>query len=391
MEPDAEQPWVRRLVGLQARARLDDLAVSLLRHLCTPELAGVDGASTAVELLRSTGTAPELLQTLLGPGSALVSTGLVQVPDAVPLARAEVRPAPRVLRWLAGDDGLHADLQPLSLRVPLLTCGTSRRIASALEVADRVVVVRERPGGLASAAAAAAMEQAGWGCLALDLSLALPGEDLEQAVAHALLDALLLGLGLVLSPYDALVQDAPRGLRLLAEPMTPVVLTGSAHWGPTLVRVPPVQLVAEDWTGQQRAALWLDVLGDGREAGALPGDLVAQELRPVQVVRAVERAALEGSTSADALLAAAREESTGALTRLARAIEPVASWDDLVLPALPRRQLQQVVERVRSKEIVRGWAVGGRSATRRGTVALFGGPPGTGKTLAVEVIARTWA
>jgi hypothetical protein len=80
----------------------------------------------------------------------------------------------------------------------------------------------------------------------------------------------------------------------------------------------------------------------------------------------------------------------------ARRLQPVATWDDLVLPADKLAALREGVARVRLQaRVLDEWGFGGGSAgsgsgprAPRGLRLLFSGLPGTGKTLAAEVIAQ---
>lgn len=68
--------------------------------------------------------------------------------------------------------------------------------------------------------------------------------------------------------------------------------------------------------------------------------------------------------------------------------EPVAEWDDLVLPVSVRQQLRDLVAQVRERGAVRDqWGLGQRHA-QAPVAALFHGPRGTGKTLAAQVVAN---
>ncbi|MEH1891904.1 MAG: ATP-binding protein [Nostoc sp.] len=76
------------------------------------------------------------------------------------------------------------------------------------------------------------------------------------------------------------------------------------------------------------------------------------------------------------------------LDELAQRIEPVADWEDLVLPPLHKQVLHELVAHVRQRNTVYGsWGFGGKSARGLGITALFAGASGTGKTLAAEVLA----
>jgi SpoVK/Ycf46/Vps4 family AAA+-type ATPase len=88
------------------------------------------------------------------------------------------------------------------------------------------------------------------------------------------------------------------------------------------------------------------------------------------------------------LFEAARSQSATALTGLARKIEPIHTWDQIVLPADTVAQLrelcQQVVQRHR---VLDEWGFGRRLSVGKSVSALFAGPSGTGKTMAADIIA----
>ena len=72
-------------------------------------------------------------------------------------------------------------------------------------------------------------------------------------------------------------------------------------------------------------------------------------------------------------------------------VHPSATWDDLVLPADRRLQLQEAVDRVRAQDLLADQGFGNGRSGGRGLRLLFTGPPGTGKTLAAEVMAAELA
>jgi hypothetical protein len=88
-----------------------------------------------------------------------------------------------------------------------------------------------------------------------------------------------------------------------------------------------------------------------------------------------------------AIATAARREASGTLTRLARIVEPIWEWDDLVLPAEHRDELELLAAAVRHGSMVAAdWGFG-RHPQAHALVALFCGPSGTGKTMAAGLIA----
>jgi SpoVK/Ycf46/Vps4 family AAA+-type ATPase len=81
-------------------------------------------------------------------------------------------------------------------------------------------------------------------------------------------------------------------------------------------------------------------------------------------------------------------QNAAGLERLARRIEPVVSWPDLILPDKAVGKLHELAIRARHRErVLSDWGMrrgGGRGI---GVTALFAGDSGTGKTMAAEVIA----
>nr|WP_238342076.1 ATP-binding protein [Actinopolymorpha rutila] len=132
-------------------------------------------------------------------------------------------------------------------------------------------------------------------------------------------------------------------------------------------------------------------------AGALDQAGAGSAADPAEVARvagvfdldwdALPRVAAEVA-GGEPLWSACRRAGRTAYGRLAQVRSAVATWDDLVLPALPRRQLGALCAAVRQRHRVLGdWGFADRGDRGLGTTALFSGPSGTGKTLAAEVIA----
>jgi len=78
------------------------------------------------------------------------------------------------------------------------------------------------------------------------------------------------------------------------------------------------------------------------------------------------------------------------LENLAQRIEPVAQWNDLVLPPSEKAILQEISSHVRHRsKVYESWGFGGTCRRGLGISALFAGSSGTGKTMAAEVLANT--
>ncbi|HEY7313295.1 MAG TPA: ATP-binding protein [Gemmataceae bacterium] len=109
---------------------------------------------------------------------------------------------------------------------------------------------------------------------------------------------------------------------------------------------------------------------------------VAAETRPL---------AGERPTFTD-LCASARAQASAHVTGLARKIEARATWKDLVLPSDSLRQLRELCNQAKFRQVVYDdWGFERKLSLGKGLVALFSGTPGTGKTLATEIIAQELA
>ncbi|WP_298269391.1 ATP-binding protein [Geobacter sp.] len=92
--------------------------------------------------------------------------------------------------------------------------------------------------------------------------------------------------------------------------------------------------------------------------------------------------------SADDLLTACRSLSTPKFGGVARTVKPSFGWNDIVLPADQRAQLEEICARARHRHLVIGaWGFGRKLAYGTGQNVLFSGPSGTGKTMAAQVVA----
>lgn len=90
-----------------------------------------------------------------------------------------------------------------------------------------------------------------------------------------------------------------------------------------------------------------------------------------------------------ALWDACRMQARPRLDDLAQRIEPVATWDDLVLPRTQLQTLHEIAVHVRRRMTVyETWGFAAKCARGLGISALFAGVSGTGKTMAAEVLAN---
>ncbi len=138
-------------------------------------------------------------------------------------------------------------------------------------------------------------------------------------------------------------------------------------------------------TGGEQETLWRDLLGDAATATRLASQF---DLSQLVIADAAQQVAHSGAGTRG-LWAACRAQTRPRLDTLARRVEPVARWDDLVLPEADLTLLRHIVDQVRGRAtVLRSWGLAERVTRGSAVTALFAGGSGTGKTLAAEVIAH---
>ncbi|MGY2746756.1 ATP-binding protein [Pseudarthrobacter sp. O4] len=328
---------------------------------------------------------------LSGP---LISGGLLAVEDPDrPLPGRALRVPDRVVGHLLGDDTPEPALLAVLAEPPAVIWGDAAPLARALGTGILLAYLREPATGSGRVLAAGALRSAGYEAVFVDLTRLAAEREPLRLVELAVREARLRGAGLVAGPIAA-VPDRPAVLAALhAEPL-PVLLTGEAAWDPAWTKRPPLLVDVPASSSAERSELWRTALGplNGFDVGAATS---AFRLRPEQVARAAGSAQVQATLSADGritaahLAAGARAENGSALDRLARRVEPVVGWDDLVLPDAVLLALKEVALRARHRERVLGdWAMRPGAGRGHGVAALFAGDSGTGKTMSAEVVAR---
>jgi hypothetical protein len=177
------------------------------------------------------------------------------------------------------------------------------------------------------------------------------------------------------------------------ERITSAVLLGTKdRW--RALRRPVVSLDVRKPSTTEQANIWHEVLENTPAAqNGCVDALVSQFNLSSGAIRASARMALAGNVEETALetrlwsscVCRARVR----LDDLAHRIEPVATWDDLVLPPAEMSQLREIAAQVtRREQVYEKWGFGTKSHRGLGISAMFAGPSGTGKTTAAEVLAN---
>ena len=330
----------------------------------------------------------------------------------------------RIVRRLFGYRGLDPVLRGI--------CAIIERADSALEVpasGDRLealvalgrqvkvtgeplcLYLSGRTGWAKRQIAAAVASGAGMPLLTTSLGDALAtGLPVETLIHRVLGKASTQQAVLYAEPLGALLsQQGPAGRQRLIDTLTGyqgiTILAGTAARPPAGLgtrAVAPVNVPAP--THKQRVEYSRACLA---AAGESVGDPALQQLAgrfrlvPEQITDRVTLARSKAqlrptaSDSADAeglelreLFAAARAQSDPALDGLARKIEPVHDWTQIVLPEDTLAQLHDMYQQVVYRhQVLDEWGFGRRLSVGKGVTALFAGPSGTGKTMAADIIA----
>lgn len=344
----------------------------------------------------------------VSPGGPLRNWRLIEVGPGEHLTSSPLRVDERVLHFLACVAAPDARLRGLLETVPvpdelppshlvlarqLATLWQESQIAGAFPAVQ--LTARDTASAAALAAAAAS---------ALDLRLQiLRAADLPTAATERENFARLLEREVVLGRFALLVEIEPgassetvHAAASLADlTQNPVLLCGAEPLRlrtRLLARIDvPVPAPAE------QHHLWCEALG-AATAAALNGqvDLVSTQfqlspaaIRIAGADVARHHAAANSPDLGTILWDACRSHTRPNLDGLARRIETLATWDDLVLPAAPRQTLHTIAAHVRQRaRVYDHWGFAARSDRGLGIGALFAGGSGTGKTMSAEVLAN---
>ncbi|MDX1546711.1 MAG: ATP-binding protein [Rhodothermales bacterium] len=348
---------------------------------------------------------PEAHWSALTPGAPLRRWRLVEVGTGARLVESPLRIDERVLHYLAGLYSLDAHLAGFVEPVPFEDghlAPSQEALAEAVAAVWRGVEGPMPVVQLTGAAAAGKRAVAAAATARLGLRLhvlpahALPAgpHDLDVLMRLWEREAVLSRSALLIDADAAASGEARPEPRLVQFLQT----TGGALFVATPERLlldhrPSVTFEPGKPSAAEQRTLWSTFLED--RAAALNGhiDRLAGhfDLTPAAIEAACRLAAAteDAGDLGGRLWEACRTQARPRLADLAERIEPAATWDDLVLPALQAQTLREVAVHVRRRMTVyEAWGFGARSARGLGISALFAGPSGTGKTMAAEVLAH---
>lgn len=411
-----------RLTAVGEALRLDQFDLDALLVALAPDLdhqyeevfAALQGDRLAVR------PTPRLLLELLCPSAGERLALRSRLAAGAPLVRLEllrlvanasgallVEPDPRILDVLLGEDELELDsrLEPVArLVVPRLDLEADDAYVALLDELDEDTVLflcGDREAGTLETAEALA-GRSGRSLLVLDFqAAAVRGLDLERTTVIAARDAALLDAVLCFANLDRL--DPHQAGRIaawrVAYHAAPLAVGVSERVLDEAVGIRVVVAPVAMPGPSERRRAWERALVDVPEDADLATLASRFRLGPAQIERAVDdartlarlRAAGSGEPqlTGDDLSAGARARSGHGLGALARRLEPVFGWDDIVLPDDSLAQLRELCSRVVHRDLViDGWGFRRALGVGLGVSALFAGSSGTGKTMAAGVLAN---
>jgi hypothetical protein len=328
-------------------------------------------------------------------------------PSGAALTTCPLRIDERILHFLTGIQ--HLDERLAGLIEPVALPAESDLVPSHRALADRIAATWRCADGLppvlnlcgADEASRRNIAASGGAQLGLNLfamaadGIPAAGAEMEGLARLWEREAILTSSVLYVEAETVDMADA-RAVgtvsRLLERLQGGVLLGTRDRWRP--LRRAAQTLTVRKPTAEEQRGLWRTLLADS--AAPLNGQverLTAQYDLSAPAIRASVREARLSGADGDALAVhlwdAGRAQSRARLDDLAQRLEPVATWDDLVLPAPEEAQLREVAAHVAHRATVyEAWGFGAASKRGLGISALFAGPSGTGKTMAAEVIAN---
>ena len=340
----------------------------------------------------------------LAPSGALRHWRLIEL-EAGPLTAAPLRIDERILHYLLGvhytDERLAGIVDPVPTSAESLdplTEGQQRWVDRALELWSQE---SGGPPPVIQLAGSSPRAVASWVCHRAGLSLhqlrasALPtsAAELDGLARLWEREALLSGSALLIDcegldtegsgdHWSAVFQLVDRVLALVF-----LASDASRREG----RRTRVRFDVPAATPREQLEIWRHTLGPAadRLEGRLEGLASHFRLSPSAIREAQLQAIDHGTSLGRELWASCRRVARPRLDGLARRIDPVATWDDLVLPPLQRNTLRQIAIHLRRQfEVYERWGFAAKSSRGLGLAVLFAGGSGTGKTLAAEVLAQ---
>jgi len=393
---ETREPYDGRVELLRKRFALSpfetDVLVLCAGHAIAPDVAArLGGRPTLGSALARV---PDAHIDATAPTRPLRRYRLVTLAPQFPAFEAPLSIDERVLNYLLAietiDEHLLPHVAPLLTRLPPPTDAQRTvvdRIARLLARADVVSTIQLHGGDAMTRLAVlqAAATSRGITLLRLRAStLVIPPQELDL-LQRLVERETLLGEVLPIVELDALDgSDVTKAVRTFVDGSSvPIAISAPdpisfAKTTSTSLALPPV-------TAAERFEAWTQALA-GRD---FPVGKLAQQfqLEPDEIANIA--AALDDTSTFEETWSACRDISRPRLDDLARKIEPIATWDSLVLAPSGLATLHELVRQLEHRHTVHEqWGLARGDARGQAITALFHGPSGTGKTHAAEILAR---
>ncbi len=344
----------------------------------------------------------------LTPAAPLRRWRLVELGSGSSLVRSPLRIDERVLHFLTGithlDEHLEGFVTPLALDDGLEPSASQQALAERIAAAWSIdsaaaVVLTGYDTAIKQAVARGVADRLGARLHVLPARV-LPAtpQDLDILIRLWQREAALSNSALLLDCDDSDPTDGSREdlIRRFIDQVGGVLLIGSERRRQARQR-PLIQYAVKKPGSEEQRRLWESRLGTAvnRLNGSLPSLVSQFDLGPTAIRAACDEVVAAGSGDADParlgerLWDACRNAARPRLEDLAQRIEPVATWDELVLPEIQLQTLRAIAMHVRQRaRVYEDWGFAERSSQGLGIAALFAGASGTGKTMAAEVLAN---
>jgi hypothetical protein len=349
----------------------------------------------------------------LSPHRPLRYARLLEInqPGATPLTGAALRADERIVHYIKGlnviDERLSTLVTPASTDTdePQLSASQQAVVQEVLRQLQMAALQAQVPVvELLGADAGSKLEMARAICAALSrhlyrLSLAdlPPGYAELDALARLWQrERLLLPLALYLDADEADASTPPTTLHTFASrDIGPVFISLREPLSRPIAGA--VSVAVPTPSAREQYDAWLAVLEHEHDAttedsSAWASRLAGQFNLNFRDIRAAVSKAAHGSEETpppEAIWKACCELTQPRLDQLAQRLQPMATWDDLVLPDEAARLLRQIAAQARHRyEVHENWGYARKTNRGLGINALFAGESGTGKTMAAEVIAN---
>jgi hypothetical protein len=372
-------PFERDLLLLCAGAELE----TRIARLCG------DGRPALPTFGLALGALDETHWSAITPDAPLRRWWMIEPEAGHPLTTAPLRIDERMLHHLTGAGQLDAELAPFLDRVaaPAALPASQQPAADDLAAAFGLVVLEGADAATRRAVCAAAHAPAGRAVHALAAG-DLPAHPVDRAALSRRWEreAALTGAVLLLEVGDADDPLVRANATAFADALdAPLVVGAGEPPGPG--RRPATHVELRRPRRAEQRELWDAALGGA--AASLNGTLEQLTAHFDLGAHAIRAAAAQAGADPAGLWQACRAHARPRLGGLAQRLDPMAGWDDLVLPETEREILEEICAHVRGRaQVYDDWGFAGTSARGLGISALFEGPSGTGKTMAAEVLAR---